>query len=206
MKRRLSIVAASACLALAAAAPVVAAGGDDHGGGAPGSKLLQPEWGVFFWTGITFLIVLVIMSRVAWKPLLGALEQRENAIRDSLKQAQDDRDAAAKQLAEHRGLVEEARRDRAEARERGQREAEQLKEQILGEAREERERMLDQTQRQVDASMRQARSEMRQLVVDLSIQAAEKLVTRNLDDPTQRKLVEEYLADLERGDRPNPSA
>lgn len=177
--------------------PAFAAGGE--GGGDAGSALMTPSWGIFIWTVITFVIVFLILNRFAWKPLLGALEERESTIRDSLQKAQADREAAAAQLAEHRSLVDEARRDRAEARERGQREAEQLKEQILGEARAERERMLEQSEKQVSAAMTQARAEMRQLVVDLSIQAAEKLMVKNLDDPTQRRLVEDYLADLERG-------
>ena len=195
---------ALACLAFACVglfSPVLAAGGE----GDAGSALMTPKWGIFIWTSVTFIIVLIVLSRVAWKPLLGALEEREGTIRDSLQQAQSDREEAAAQLAEHKQLVEEARRDRAEARERGQREAEQLKEQILGEARAERERMLEQSERQVEAAMTQARAEMRQLVVDLSIQAAEKLMVKNLDDPTQRRLVEDYLADLERGGQ-TPSA
>ena len=181
-----------------AAAPAVAAGGG--GGEDLGTKLISPNPGIFVWTLITFIIVLLVLRRFAWGPLLGALEAREKTIRETIEQAQKDREEAAASLKEHRALVEEARRERQAAVETGQREAERLKEEILSEARAQRDQMLQQTQNQVDTAMRQAKAEMRGLVVDLSIQAASKLLAKNVDDSTQRKLVEDYLVDLERSD------
>ena len=67
------------------------------------------------------------------------------------------------------------------------------------------EQLLEQTEAQVQAGMRQARSELRGVAVDLAIQAAGKLLARNLDDQTQRKLVEDYLADLESSGESSPS-
>jgi len=99
---------------------------------------------------------------------------------------------------QQRELLEQARRERSEALATGQRDAEKLKAEILAEARGQREQLLKQTEAQIQAGMRQARVELREFAADLAIQAAGKLLERNLDAATHKRLVEEYLRDLER--------
>jgi len=176
---------------LAGALPAVASGGE--GGGI---NLVKPQWGLIIWTSVTF--VLLAFLRVAWKPLLGAIQERERTIADSLEQARRERDEAAGLLDEHRKLIAQAHRERADALDHAQKEAERLKDEILGEARTQKEAILAQTEEQVRASVDQARGELRALAVDLAVQAAGKLLQRNVDDASQRKLVEDHLADLER--------
>jgi len=173
-----------------------------------GGALLQPEIGTIFWTLLTFLLMVGILKRFAWKPLLGAIDAREQSIRDAIDQAARDRDQAEALVKEHRELLADARRERAEAVEQGKRDAERVRDEILAKARAQRDQVLKQTEEQVEAGLRKARGELRATAVDLAILAAEKLLTRNLDDATQRKLVEEHLADLERqsgGSTPLPS-
>jgi F-type H+-transporting ATPase subunit b len=195
-------LAAGWLLLAAATLPALASEG---GGG--GASLIQPKFGTVFWTLLTFILLVALLGRFAWKPLLGALEQREKSIKDSIDQAHKDREEAEGLLVQHRELLGEARRERAEAVSAGRRDAEGLKAEILEEAKKQREQLLAQTQAQVDAGLRQARSELRSVAADLAIQAAEKLLVKNLDDPTQRKLVEDYLTDLEssEGSGPLPS-
>ncbi len=181
-----------ACLLVLGSGATVAA---SEGGGA---ALLQPEIGTIFWTLVTFLIMVGILRRVAWKPLLAAIDGREKSIRDAIEQADRDREQAEALVQEHRELVTAARRERAEAVEQGKRDAEKVKDEILAKARAQRDQVLKQTEEQVEAGLRKARGELRTTAVDLAILAAEKLLARNLDDATQRRLVEEHLADLER--------
>jgi F-type H+-transporting ATPase subunit b len=192
-------LAAGWLLLAVAALPALASEG---GGG--GASLIEPKFGTVFWTLLTFILLVVLLGRFAWKPLLGALEQREKSIKDSIDQARKDREEAEGLLGQHRELLGEARRERAEAVSAGRRDAEVLKAEILEEAKKQREQLLAQTQEQVDAGLRQARSELRSVAADLAIQAAEKLLVKNLDDATQRKLVEDYLADLETSDGSGP--
>lgn len=173
---------------LLAASPAMAEGG--------GSALINPTYGTIFWTFVTFIILSILLRKVAWGPLLGALEAREQSIQQSIDQAKSDRTEAESLLAQQRELLDEARRERAGAVAEGQRDAERLKAEILEAAREQREKLLTQTDAQVQASLRQAREELRGTAADLAIQAAGKLLSRNLDEATQRRLVEEYLADL----------
>jgi len=170
----------------------------EEGGGGGGNALITPQFGLIFWTAITFVLLLVLLAKIAWKPLLGALAAREKGIQDSLDGAARDRDEAQSLLAQHKELLLLARKERAEAVEAGRQDAERLKTEILDEAKRQRETLLKQSEMQIEAGLRQARLELKTVAADLAIQAAAKLLSKNLDGPTQRKLVEDYLSDLER--------
>ena len=117
MLRRISIHA----LVLFAATSALASGAEDSG-----SLLITPKFGVIIWTLVTFLILLYVLGRFAWRPLLGAIEERERSIRENLDHAALERVEAEKLLEEHKALVAQARRERAEALAAGQRDAERL--------------------------------------------------------------------------------
>lgn len=170
-----------------------------------GQELIQPQVGTVLWTLLTFLIMVALLGRYAWKPLLGALAAREGSIRDSLEQARREREEAAVLLDQQRALLTEARRERAAALAQGRSDAEKLKSEIIEEAKRQREQLLRQAESQVETSVRRARAELRAFTSDLAIQAAEKLLSKNLDDPTQRRLVEEYLDGLEGSGPPSRS-
>lgn len=167
-----------------------------EGGG--GNAFITPQIGLFFWTVLTFVALAILLRRVAWKPLVGAIEARERSIQESLDQAKKDRDEAIAVLEQHRELLAQVRRERTEALAAGQKDAERLKAEILEEAKKQREALLAQADGQIRSAIRQARTELRGVAADLAIQAAGKLLAKNLDEPGQRTLVEEYLADLDR--------
>lgn len=191
--RRISALASAA---IGAASTAFAAEG--HGGGGGGSALITPQIGLIFWTTLTFVLLLVLLRRFAWKPILGALETREKQIREDLDQAKRGREESEKLLEENRAVLNQARRERAEAVEAGRRDAETLKADILEEARRQRESLLQQTQSQIQAELRAARADLRKEAADLAIAAAARILAKNLDDSSQRKIVEDYLADLEK--------
>ncbi len=199
-RRVVGAIAAS----LSAALPAVAA---EEGGGV-GKLLITPQFGTIFWTVVTFVALAVFLRAVAWKPLLGAIQERERAIRESQEQMRRDREEAAALLAQQRELLAQSRRERAEAVEAGRQEAERLRAEILEEARRQREQMLAQAEAQIEIGLRQAQGAVRQLAADLAIRAAAKILAVSLDEAAQRRLVEEYLSDLERqaaGSGPTPS-
>ena len=172
------------------ALPTLASGGE-------GGSLVDPNPGTIFWTIVTFVFLLILLGRFAWKPLLGAIEAREKSIRDDLEQAASGRSEVESLVAEQRELLTSARRERAEAVEQGKRDAERMKAEILEEARQQREQVLKDTQAQVQAGLRKAQTDLRGTAVNLAILGAEKLLSVKLDDTAQRRLVEEHLADLE---------
>jgi len=183
---------------LAAAFLLASASAHAAEGANSSSLLIQPQFGTIFWTVVTFLILSFLLGKFAWKPLLGAVEARETGIRDAIEEAKREREEAQRLLEEHRAMLTLARKERAEAVEAGRRDAERLKAEILDEARKQREQLMKQAETQIDAGLRQARAELKGEAADLAIQAAGKLMGKNLDDATQRRLVEDYLADLER--------
>jgi len=189
-------VVARSLFVLAWAAPVLAFEGQEAGGG--GSALITPHIGLIFWTLVTFLLLLALLSKFAWGPIINAMNSREDGIRNDLDKSRKEREEAARLLEEHRAMLTLARKERADAVEAGRRDAERLKAEILDEARKQREQLLKQAETQIDAGLRQARAGLKGQAADLAIQAAGKLMGKNLDDATQRRLVEDYLADLER--------
>ena len=190
------LVARSA-IVIAWVAPLYASEGVE-GGSTGASALITPEIGLMFWTLVTFLILVVLLAKYAWGPILKAMNAREDGIKNDLDNARKEREDAQRLLEEHRGLINLARKERAEAVEAGRRDAERLKAEILDEARKQREQLQKQSEAQIEAGLRQARAELKGEAADLAIQAAGKLMGKNLDDATQRRLVEDYLADLER--------
>jgi F-type H+-transporting ATPase subunit b len=193
---------AIACvLVVLASTPALSA--SDEGGG---KLLIQPQFGTIFWTSVTFLILAYLLGRFAWKPLLSAVTAREEGIAADLTRARTEREEAQRLLEEHRALLVQARKERAEAVEAGRQDAERLKAGILDDARRQREQLVKQAETQIQAGLRQAKAELKGTAVDLAIQAATKLLGKSLDEQTQRRLVEDYIADLERlgtGGRPN---
>ena len=160
------------------------------------ADLLSPNVGLIFWIALVFLILLLLLSKFAWRPIAGALTEREETIETSLKRAE-----AA--LAEARQLAAD--------NERARREAEMEAQRILREAREAAEAaraeqaektrqqirtMQEQARADIDREKQQALAELRAEVADLAIQAAEKILHENLDAPRQKRLVEGFLADL----------
>ncbi len=188
MLRRL--LSGAVALASATGAAVAAEGGG-------GSALIEPKIGTIFWTSLTFLLLAFLLGKYAWRPLLGALDDRQRSIEDSLAKAKRERDEAARMLDEHKGLVAQAHRERAEAVAKGEQDAEKLKAEILEQARQQRDQLMKQTDQQIKAGIAQARDALRSTTADLAIRAAGKLLAKDLDDATHRRLVEDYLAGLE---------
>ena len=184
-------------LMLAGAVPLYASEVAE-GGSKGASALITPEIGLMFWTLVTFLILLILLAKYAWGPIVKAMNAREDGIRNDLDSARKEREDAQRLLEDHRELLSLARKERAEAVEAGRRDAERLKAEILDEARKQRELLMKQAESQIDAGLRQARASLKGEAADLAIRAAGKLMGRNLDDATQRRLVDDYLTDLER--------
>jgi F-type H+-transporting ATPase subunit b len=181
-----------ATLSLLAARPAAAAAADDTGG------ILTPAGGLMVWTLIVFGIVLLVLYKFAYPLILGAVEAREQKIRELLAAAARDRDEAQelleRQRKEHEELRTQAQEIFAEARASGER----TREELLAQARRETEEMLARARRDVAAETERALDQMRRDTVELAIAAAERLVHRNLDDEQNRRLVREFLGQVDR--------
>lgn len=180
----------SALLVLATPATAFAA---EEGGKV---NLLSPNGGLMFWTLLIFVVLLIVLSRFAFKPLVAAVEAREASLEAAITKAAQDRDAAAKLLAEQQARLEAARAEAQKYIADSRVTAEKLKTSMLEETRAQQQEMLDRARRDLENEKVRAIAELRREAVDLALAGAGKLIAKNLDDAANRKLVEDFLASI----------
>ena len=161
-----------------------------------GKLLIQPDAGLIIWTVVTFLVLLFILKRFAWKPILAIIEAREKSIREALEESKQARQAADQALAKNRELLAQARGEAARIISEGQKEAERIRAELVEKARSDTAAVLEQGRRQIEFETKQAVTALRGTVVDIALEAAGKLIRSSLDDDKSRRLVEEYLEEL----------
>jgi F-type H+-transporting ATPase subunit b len=159
--------------------------------------LLTPSTGLMFWTIVTFLIVLIVLWKAALPPILGAVEAREQQIRDLIEAAAKDRQDAQVALEQQNKVLEDTRTRVQEMVAEGRTAGERVREDIIAEARRQSEELLARARRDVRQELNHALEELKVEAVEIAIAAASKLVERNLDQEDNRRLVREYLADLD---------
>ena len=164
---------------------------------APKGGLLSLVGGLMFWTMLIFLILLFVLSKYAFGPIVGAVEAREQALRDAMDQAREDRDAAAAALAEQRKQLEAARADAQKIIADGRVTAEKMRADLLEATKAQQGEMLERARRDIETEKVHAIADLRREAVDLAIAGASKVIEKNLDDAQNRKLVENYLSSLE---------
>lgn len=161
--------------------------------------LLSPSGGLMFWTLLIFIVLFFILSRFAFKPITAAVDARERALEEAIESARRDREEAAAVLAEHKRNLDAARSEAQQFIADGRATAEKLRQDLLAETREQQQEMLERARHEIDAEKVKAVAEMRREAVDLAIAAAGKVVSKNLDQATNRELVESFLASIAPG-------
>jgi len=158
--------------------------------------LLELNPGLLIWTGITFLLVLLILSKFAWKPLIRALSKREETIRLSIERAEEAKAEAERLLAEHAKRLASTQEETARLIRDARAGAETMKNDIVEKANANARRMLDAAKEEIDRKTEQAIGQLRGEVAGLAIKAAEKILEETLDESRQRALVEKFLNEL----------
>ncbi len=163
--------------------------------------LIEPSFGLIFWMTVSFLAVLFILKKFAWKPILGTLHERERSIEDALNEAKKAREEIAAMNARNEDLMREAREEREvllkEARDIRDREIAAAKTR----AREEADALLARAREDIRNEKNAAIVEMKNQVAELSILVAERILKEKLDNTAaQQALIERVMneADLRR--------
>jgi F-type H+-transporting ATPase subunit b len=159
-------------------------------------SLLSPNGGLMVWTLVIFVLLWVVLSKFAFKPITKAVEDRERALQDAIDAAQRDREQAAKLLAEQRTQIEAARDEAQRIIVEGRGMGEQLRAKMLEETRTEQQDLLERARREIGAERDRAIAELRRETVDLAIAGASKVIAKNMDDASNRKIVESFLASI----------
>lgn len=165
-------------------------------GGSSLPPFLRFDPGVGIWTIVTFVLLLVVLKKMAWKPILESLDEREKSIKQSMDQAQKLQGENARLAEEQRRILDASRTEAAGIVQTAREAAEALRRQVEQAAQSEKARILASAQQEIDTQKRAALAELRKTTADLSIQIAEKLIRQNLDDAKNRALVDALIAEV----------
>jgi F-type H+-transporting ATPase subunit b len=143
---------------------------------------------------VNFLILLLILQRLLYKPLLAKLQERTAAIQKALEEAQAARAEAARQQEENAARLRAAQAEAAAIRAQALKEAAEEQKRLVAAARAESQRLIDTARAQMEADVRRARDDLRRETVELVTAVAEKLIRRSLRDEDQRRLLAEAIA------------
>jgi len=161
------------------------------------NPLVQPDPGLFIWTILTFLVLLALLAKFAWRPLLQALESRQALIRKSLDDAQQARQELERLNQESAQIIARARSEADTIISRSRSDADRLKEEMKQQARAEAATIVRNAERQIQLETVRALQQIRQEAVDLSVMIASKLLQRNLSKEDNERLIEEALRQVE---------
>jgi len=160
------------------------------------ASVTDVNFALAFWTAVTCALLLVVLGKFAWKPILETIETREKTIAEAIESAKRERAEAEKAAADMRASLEKARGEASEMIRRNQAEVAAAKNELMAAARKESEALLAQARASIEEERRAAVAGLRAQVVDIAIEAAGRLLQTQMDEKKQRQLVEEYLARL----------
>ncbi len=160
-------------------------------------KLVQPEIGLIFWMCVTFLIVLFLLRKFAWKPILKMIGEREDSITSSLVAAQK----AREELANLKATSEEVMKAAHAEKDALLREARDIKDKIIAEAKntaqEEGRKIINQAKESITSEKNAALRQLKEQVVSMAIDASSIILKHQLTDPKQQEaLIEAYLNEV----------
>ena len=161
------------------------------------NPLVQPDPGLFIWTIVTFLVLVALMAKFAWTPLLQALEGRQESIRKSLDDARQAKQELERLQQESAEIIRQGRIEAEAIITRSRGDAERLREEMKQKARAEAEGIVKNAERQIQLETTRAVQQIRREAVDLSVMIASKLIQRNLSKEDNEKLIEDALKQVE---------
>lgn len=161
------------------------------------NPLITPNAGLILWTGLIFILLVIVLGKFVWPGITKALETRERSIEEALKAAEAARMAKADLENEIEKIRQEGRIEREQMMKDTRVVASKMEEDARENATKEYNRILEDAKREIDAQRNNAMADVRKQVATLSLQIAEKLVKEQLaSDSAQKQLVENYLNDI----------
>ena len=158
--------------------------------------LITPEIGLFFWQTIVFLVLLFLMAKFAWNPILNSIRNREQSINDALASAENARKEMQNLKSDNEQLMKEARAERDAIL----KEARELKEKVISDASEEAkvkaDKIVADAKKSIELEKQSAMAELKNHVAELSVEIAEKIVRKELSSKNeQHQMIEKMIGD-----------
>ena len=161
------------------------------------NPLVQVDPGLFIWTILTFLVLLTLLAKFAWGPLLLALDTRQQAIRKALDDAQLAQQELGRLEQESAQIIRKARVDAESIITQSRADAERLREEMRQKARAEADGIVRNAERQIQLETARALQQIRHEAVELSVMIASKIIQRNLSKEDNARLIDEALKQVE---------
>ena len=161
------------------------------------NPLVQLDPGLFIWTILTFLALLFLLAKFAWKPLLAALEDRENKIKNSLEDAEKAKAELERINVKSEEIIAKARSEAQSIHVEAKAATERIKADLMAKAEEDSKKIREEAEKQIRVEKDKAINEIRQEVVDLSLAVAEKVIKKNLSKEDNQGLIKDSLKNLE---------
>lgn len=160
-------------------------------------QLLTPGVGLIIWQLFVFVMLFFLLAKLAWKPILSSLKEREQSIHEALSTAENARLEMARLKSDNEKLLKEAREERDKILREAREVSNRLKEEAQQEAKKSADKIVDDARAAINIEKQAALKEVRVQVAMFSLEVAEKLIKKNLStDKAQKDLVDEYVKDL----------
>lgn len=160
-------------------------------------SLLQFDPGIGIWTLLAFVLLLFLLKRFAWKPILDSVDERDRKIKDALAAAERVKHESESHVEEQRKILAEAQQHAAKVMSDAQRNAEAIKEQLLNGAHAEKAKIISSASDEIESMKHQIKSELREFSANLAVGTAEKILKDQLDQPKAKALASRMVKEFE---------
>jgi F-type H+-transporting ATPase subunit b len=160
------------------------------------NPLVQPDPGLYIWTIVTFLVLLTLLAKFAWRPLLQSLAAREETIRKSLADAEKARQELERLNQESEAIIRQARVEAENIVAASRAGAERLRAELRDKARSEAEGIIKNAERQIQLETARALEQIRNEAADISVAIASKLIQKNITKEDNERLIDDALKQL----------
>lgn len=159
-------------------------------------SLISPNPGLIFWTAVTFFLLLILLKKMAWGPILTALDERQKSIQASIDKAQKANADAETILAKNKAALAKAEAESERIIKEGREYAEKVRSEIVEKANTEARKLTEAAKAEIEMEKQRALTALREEVADLAVKGAEKIIRQNLDAQKQKAVVAAMLDDI----------
>lgn len=159
-------------------------------------NVIPTDWGLQIWTVLTFLAMIALLGKLAFKPIAEALDRRGEAIKKSIEDAERSRTEAKKLMEDYQKQVAQARAEANKVIEEARGLGENVRKEVVKKANAEASALLQRSQEEIQRQKEKGIQELKDTVASLSVQIASKVIEKEVNEATHRQLVENLIKDL----------
>ena len=176
--------------------PAILAAGEHEAGKEEFGLVLPVQWETLIWAWVIFLLLVALLRKFAWKPLLEAVEAREKRIADSLRKADEVQKAAGEIAARQEAALAEAHAKAKGVLDEARAQAEEYRKRETDRARTEADAFLDRAKKEISLEEARAREALRREAVEIALEVASKVLERSVQADDERRLAERIVAEV----------